>query len=264
MQRTNAKLQSFYDGVYTKGERSHYTQFRLQEGALTEEFAAVLSACPWEGKTVLDVGCGTGDMCALIAQAGAASVLGVDYAASAIKEAEEKHHAPNLAFLCKNYEDIDDSFDVIISLGTLEHMDDPLATLRRLKGMLTLGGSLILTCPNWLNARGYVLQILWHLFRAPITLADIHYLGPVDFEEWAKELDMDLQWNTVDCEWGSGAKMVKDLERRLPNVARDAGWDIPQERIDALLQWLATRVVPFKDTSKHAGAAGVYRLTLRP
>ncbi|MCA9371235.1 MAG: class I SAM-dependent methyltransferase [Candidatus Peregrinibacteria bacterium] len=259
----NAQLKQFYEGVYKKGEKDHYTQFRLQKGDLTEEFAAVLATCDWQDKTVLDVGCGTGDICALIADAGAASVLGVDFAEDGIVEAKQKYSAPNLEFVCDNIENISGTFDVIVSIGTLEHMDNPFATLKRLKSMVSSGGSMVMTCPNWLNPRGYMLQVLWHLFRAPITLADIHYLGPVDFMEWAEQLDMDLDWQTVDCEWASGAKMVKDLERRLPNVARDADWDIPQEHIDGLLQWLQTRVVPFKDDRKHAGVAGVYHLKRR-
>ncbi len=260
--RKNDQLQKFYDGVYKKGERQHYTQFRLQEGELTEEFKAVMSLENWEGKTVLDVGCGTGDMCALITNAGAAKVIGVDYAESAIEEAKQKYQADHLEFVCKKYEEIEGTFDVIISLGTLEHMDSPLATLKKLKSMLNPGGSLIMTCPNWLNARGYILQTLQFLFNAPITLADIHYLGPVDFIEWAKELEMDLDWQTVDYEWGSGMKMVKDLERRLPNVARDAGWNVKLEQIKAMLEWLEKKVVPFKQEEKHAGAAGVYHLKM--
>ena len=259
----NKHLQEFYNSVYKKGERGHYTQFRLQDGDWPEEFSAVLNLIPWEGLSVMDAGCGTGDMCGLIAKAGAKAVLGVDYAEEAIKEAQEKYQGDNLTFAHQKIEEVDDTFDVVISLGTLEHMDDPLATLKKFKSMLRDGGAIVLTCPNWLNPRGYILQALWHMMRAPITLADIHYLTPLDFEQWATELDMDLQWTTVDHEWGSGMKMVHDFERRLPNVVRDAKMNTTQRHIDGLTQWLEKRVVPFKDESKHAGAVGVYHLRLR-
>lgn len=260
---TNAQLQKFYDGVYTKGERQHYTQFRLNKDLMTEEFAAVLDKADWKDKKVMDVGCGTGDMCAFIIERGAASVLGVDYAESAIKEAEEKYQAPNLKFLCENVDNIDQKFDVIISVGTLEHMDDPFSTLKKLKGMLNPGGFIVTSSPNWTNPRGYVLQTLLRMFNAPITLADIHYLGPIDFEEWAKKLDMNLEWSTVEQEWGNGEKMIKDFERRLPNVTRDAGWNTTKEQIDDFIKWLQTRVVPLKTDVKHSGAVGVYKLMLR-
>jgi 2-polyprenyl-3-methyl-5-hydroxy-6-metoxy-1,4-benzoquinol methylase len=260
--KKNTDLKAFYDGIYRKGEKEHYTYFRLQQGGMPEEFAAVFALMSWEDKDIMDAGCGTGDMCAMIANAGAKSVLGVDFAESAIAEANKKYQAPNLEYKCINVDEIDKTFDVIISNGTLEHMDEPLETLQSWKKKLNPGGSLILTCPNWLNPRGYMLQTLWHLFRAPITLADLHYLTPITFEEWAKTLEMDLDWSTVDHEWGGGMKMVEDFKKRLPNVARDAKWDIPQEQIDNMLSWLETYSVPFLPNAKHEGAVGVYHLKL--
>ena len=260
--KKNTDLKAFYDGVYKKGEKEHYTYFRLQKGDMPDEFSAVFDLIDWTDKDVMDAGCGTGDMCAMIAEAGAKSVLGVDFAESAIEEAQKKYEAPNLKYACINVDEIDKTFDVIISNGTLEHMDDPLGTLASWKKKLNPGGSLILTCPNWLNPRGYMLQTLWHLFRAPITLADLHYLTPLNFEEWAKELEMDLEWSTVDHEWGGGMKMVEDFKKRLPNVARDAGWDIPQKQIDEFLSWIENYSVPFLGDSKQEGAVGVYHLKL--
>jgi 2-polyprenyl-3-methyl-5-hydroxy-6-metoxy-1,4-benzoquinol methylase len=259
----NAQLQEFYDGVYKKGELQHYTQFRLKQGDWPVEFTTVLNLIDWTGKAVLDVGCGTGDMCAMVKEAGAHSVLGIDFAASAIEEAHKKYQLPDLSFRAENVFNIDQSFDVIMSLGTLEHMDDPLAALKKYKQMLHPRGSLILTCPNWLNPRGYVLQTLLHLFNAPITKADIHYLSGVDFEAWAKELDMSLEWQTVDFEWGSGMKMIRDLVRRLPNVMRDAQLPVTQEQITGLLQWLEKGTIPFPHERKQEGAVGVYHLTSR-
>ena len=260
--KKNTDLKAFYDGVYKKGEKEHYTYFRLQQGDMPDEFSAVFALMSWEDKDVMDAGCGTGDMCALISDAGAKSVLGVDFAESAIEEAQKKYEAPNLKYACINVDEIEQTFDVIISNGTLEHMDDPLGTLKAWKEKLNPGGSLIMTSPNWLNPRGYILQTLWHLFRAPITLADLHYLTPLNFEEWAKELSMNLEWSTVDREWGGGMKMVEDFKRRLPNVARDAGWKIPQERIDELLSWLENYSVPFMGDAKQEGAVGVYHFKL--
>lgn len=261
--KQNADLRAFYESVYKSGEKNHYTPLRLQQGDIPEALAAVFQIGTWPGRKVLDVGCGTGDMCGLIAGAGASAVVGVDYAKAAIAEATTKYQAPNLSFVCGDVSEIDGPFDTIVSNGTLEHMNAPLETLHRLKAMLAPGGDLILTCPNWLNPRGYMLQALWHLFKAPITLADLHYLTPLDFDEWAAELAMDLTWFTVDHDWAGGMTMVSDFKRRLPNVARDAGWDLPPEKLDTFLSWLERRVVPFKGDARHEGATGVYHLRLR-
>lgn len=260
----NRDLQTYYDAVYKKGERAHYTQFLLQKGAVCEDFTATFAEVSWEEKHVLDVGCGTGDMCAMIAQAGATSVLGVDFAPQAIAEAKAKYTLSNLTFRCCDIWDLSGTFDTIVSNGTIEHMENPFALLQHLKTMLPPPrGSLIITCPNWLNPRGMILQTLQHLFRAPITLADRHYLTPLDFEEWAKELDMELTWSTVDHDWGGGRKMVDDFRKRLPNVSRDARWNIPLEQIEEFLAWLEHRVIPFKGNAKHEGAVGVYHFRCR-
>jgi len=256
--KQNKVLKEIYDSVYQKDEKDHYTKFRLQAGDLPEEYTAALNLLDWTNKDVIDAGCGTGDMCALVQKAGAASVTGIDYSSEAIAEANTKYQEDNLLFEVKKIEEIDSTYDVFMSFGTLEHMDDPLATLRQWKAMLRPEGSLILTCPNWTNPRGYILQTLWRLFDAPITLADIHYLTPLDFINWSSELDMELDWCTVDYEWGGGEKMVKDLERRLPNIAKDAGWNISKEKLDSFLQWLNSKSVPFKGDRKHEGAVGVY------
>jgi 2-polyprenyl-3-methyl-5-hydroxy-6-metoxy-1,4-benzoquinol methylase len=261
--RKNTDLKAYYNSVYKRGEREHYTYFRLQKGDLPEEFAAVYEMINWKGKTVMDAGCGTGDMCGLITEAGAQSVLGADYSEEAIAEAKEKYSAPNLTFRCGDVSDVKETFDIILSNGTLEHMDHPLEVLKQWKEKLNKGGSLILTCPNWLNPRGYMLQMLWHLFRAPITLADLHYLSPMDFEEWANVLGMELVWSTVDHEWGGGQKMVEDFKKRLPNVTRDAGWKVPQEQIDEFLSWLEKCVVPNVSNKKNGGAVGIYHLKLK-
>jgi 2-polyprenyl-3-methyl-5-hydroxy-6-metoxy-1,4-benzoquinol methylase len=261
--RTNTGLQQFYDGVYKKGEKSHYTQLRLDPSSLPEEYMTVRGLLDWSGKYVLDVGCGTGMMCAIIADAGAKSVLGIDYAESAIAEANASHRHPALRYECRDVQTVTGTFDVIMSFGTLEHMDDPFATLKTLKGMLKPGGSLILTCPNWANPRGYVLQTLFHLFRAPITLADIHYFTPMVFVDWAEKLGMDLDWQTVEFAWGNKEKMLKDFERRLPNVARDAGFSTTKEQIEGFLEWLKTKALPLQEQTKWNGAVGVYHLKLR-
>ena len=62
--------------------------------------------------------------------------------------------------------DLKGKFDVIVSIGTLEHTDDPFTTLKFLKRHLSKNGKIIITTPNWTNPRGYMLMTLLHLFDA--------------------------------------------------------------------------------------------------
>ena len=118
----NIKLKKIYDKTFKKKNR-------VRE---TDEFKEVLKIDQWTGKTILDVGCGTGKLAYMIAKKGG-KVKGIDYSTTAIETALSKYSHPNLS-----YEKVDVSkkisgkYDVIISIGTLEHMDQPYKMLKKL------------------------------------------------------------------------------------------------------------------------------------
>ena len=260
----NKDLATFYNSVYKKGEKKHYTSLLLSGDKVPPAKAEVIKEISWKDKTVLDAGCGTGELVYLIAKKGAKLVLGIDYSKEAIDVAQKTYREKNLSFACTDIKRLKGKkFDVITTLGTLEHVDDPLAVLKKLKNMLNPGGSLIVTCPNWVNPRGYMLQMLAQLFDAKITLADIHFFTPIEFEIWAKKLGMDLKWKTVEQEWGHGEKCISDFKRRLLNVVRDSKLPTDQKRIDRFIKWLDAHMVPLEKNTAYGGAVGLYHLTNR-
>ncbi len=254
----NKQLTKLYNSIYRKGERKHYTSLRLSGDKTPPAKMEVLKQISWKGKRVLDAGCGTGEMPHLIAKAGAKEVIGIDYSKDAIRVAESTYIRDNLKFSNTDIKNVKGRFDVIISLGTLEHLDHPFEILKKFKKMLKPGGHIIITCPNWTNPRGYVLMTLWHLFRARITLADLNYFTPLEFEYWADKLGMRLTWKTVDQEWGHGEKCIRDFERRLPNVARDSNLPTTPARIKEFTKWLEMHMVPIEQDVPYGGAVGVY------
>lgn len=197
--KRNLDLKKIYDKAFLKGEEKHFT--RKDEPQDDPEFIEVLKEARYKNKKILDVGCGTGRLLYLASKKGA-KCFGIDYSKEAIRIAKTKYKNSNLSF---QELDINKKFsgkyDVIISVGTLEHQDAPLSTLKLFKKHLNQNGKIIITCPNWTNPRGYILMTLYHLFKAPITLADLHYLTPKDFEKWAKILKMNLKWRTFDRSW---------------------------------------------------------------
>lgn len=256
----NKDLAAFYNRVYKKGERRHYTSLMFSDQRVPFAKDAVLKEISWKGKTVLDAGCGTGELAYLTAKRGARRVLGVDYSKEAIIAAKKSYALPNLAFECEDVGHIKGSFDVICVLGTLEHVDDPLGDLGRFKRMLNPGGSIIVTCPNWSNPRGYMLLMLKYLFDARITLADIHYFTPVEFESFAKKLGMSLTWRTVEQEWGHGEKCIKDFERRLPSIFGDMRTPLDKKHLSSFLGWLKEHMARYEKETRHGGAVGLYHL----
>ena len=99
---------------------------------------------------------------------------------------------------------------------------------------------------------------LWYLFNAPITLADLHYQTPVDFMKYSKNLKMKLTWRTIDKSWAHGEILIRDFQKRLPNVLRDADISCDPKNIKKLIKWLKDNVLPFENSLPHSGATGLY------
>lgn len=259
MYKTNKTLAQFYNRVYKKGETKHYTKLLLKaKSKLPLAEQEVLRLGSWKHKRVLDVGCGTGLMAATIAKRGARQVVGIDFSKEAIAVAQHSYQLPNLNYRTEDIKHHVGQYDVIVSLGTLEHMDKPEKTLALFKKHLRPGGKIIITSPNWTNPRGYILQTLRQLFNAPITLADLHYFTPIEFIVWAKKLKLALSWKTIDNSWSSGDKLIRDFKRRLPNIARDMHWKIKPKQFDQFIQWIQDHILPLNHRTKFSGATGVY------
>lgn len=253
--KQNKKLQKFYEQVYLKGEKKHFTTYR--EATPTSEVKEVLKQISWKSKRVLDVGCGTGFFSYNAAKRGG-KVLGIDYSAKAITIAKSQYSHPNLEFKNIDVSKIKEKFDVIVSNGTLEHMDEPLKTLKLFKRHLNPNGRIIITSPNWTNPRGYILLTLWYLFNAPITIADLHYFTPIDFQNFAKKLGMKLIWKTFDRTWSHGDVLIHDFEKRIPNVLRDARLPANDKQIKSFINWIKTNIVTLNNDLPHSGATGLY------
>mgnify|MGYP006415525013 CR=1 FL=1 len=256
----NKNLKQFYNRVYVKGEKKHFTIKR--ETASLSEIKEVLKQISWKGKKVLDVGCGTGLFAYNAAKRGA-FVLGIDFSTEAIDIANSQYTHKNLKFQSMDVNEIKEKFDVIVSNGTLEHMDDPLKSLKLFKKHLTKNGCIITTSPNWSNPRGYMLMPLLLLFNAPITLADLHYFTPVGFKNFSKQLGMSLSWKTFDKSWGHGDILVQDFKKRLPNVLRDSNLPNKKKNIDLLIKWIQNNINKLNHDLPHSGATGLYKLTIK-
>ena len=115
-----------------------------------------------EGKTVLDVACGTGVLIPDYLSRKVDSVLGVDISAEMVKIAREKHQQKNVQFLCADIEAVDlrQQFDCIVVYNAFPHFPDPQNLIHTLASMLKPGG---------------ILTVAHGMSRAAI---DRHHSGP--------------------------------------------------------------------------------------
>jgi ubiquinone/menaquinone biosynthesis C-methylase UbiE len=118
------------------------------------------------GKSILEIGCGRGGFTRYLMQhyLSIGKVYACDYAESAIRIGEEK--MPSTGKLTWQKEDImalsfnDETFDIVVSCETVEHVPDPKKAIFELFRVLKPGGYMILTCPNYFNPFG-----IWCIYR---------------------------------------------------------------------------------------------------
>jgi SAM-dependent methyltransferase len=103
------------------------------------------------GKRVVDMACGEGYGSNLIAERGAASVVGVDANPEAHEHARLRYVRPNLRYERDLVETFAEPSDAVVFLQTIEHVQDPGAILEHFKSMLGPGGLVFVSTPNLLT-----------------------------------------------------------------------------------------------------------------
>ena len=243
----NEGLAPFCDRMYRDGTLRFTTS--------TSESSALLHKTDWRGKTVLEIGCGEGDLAALIAAQGAERTTAVDFAQSGIDTANRRYNRPNLEYRCCDFKDVEGPFDVIVMEGTIEHMDDPFSALREMaEHRLNRPGQIITSSPSFLNPRGYIWMALQLLFDVPMSLSDRHFLCPFDFEDFADKLGARIDYLSVDQDWGHGERLIEDFDKRLRSALRDRGLD---GNVDRFMTWLG-RTIDRNAYTEFSGANIVY------
>jgi glycosyltransferase involved in cell wall biosynthesis/2-polyprenyl-3-methyl-5-hydroxy-6-metoxy-1,4-benzoquinol methylase len=98
----------------------------------------------------LDVGCFEGDLLEKLKERTSWKLFGLEANTNAVRVARSKGHQVWQATAEDGPVIIpeDTSFDVIFLGQTMEHLDDPLIALNRLRGLLSPGGMIVLSVPN--------------------------------------------------------------------------------------------------------------------
>lgn len=102
------------------------------------------------GKRVLEVGCGTGAGSKFLADHGAAKVVGIDAAASAVDRARRVYHRANLSFRHENLVDMDlddGGFDCVFVPDGMTVIKNP-PVLRELRRVLAADGYLVVSAAS--------------------------------------------------------------------------------------------------------------------
>lgn len=120
------------------------------------EWPAQLAACgKFVGKSILDIGCGTGEKARHFADHGSASVVAVDRSSGFAVDWESHAGCPNLRFVRGDFEQVAsdlalraERFDLVVSFQALMYARDLDGIVKALATLLAPGGALVLSVPH--------------------------------------------------------------------------------------------------------------------
>ena len=100
-------------------------------------------------RRILDVGCADGRLLQILREHGDPewSLVGVDFDAEAVARCRERGFEAH-ACRVEDFEGADGSFDAVVMLQLIEHVEDPVRIARRVHGLLRPGGCFIVETPN--------------------------------------------------------------------------------------------------------------------
>lgn len=132
-----ARFDAIYDDA--KGPFDRFMD-NVWRGVVRRRFELVMQRLePIAGKTILDVGCGSGRHCLAYAQRGASRVVGVDFAPAMIelarRHAERLGVADRCEFRVGSFPDVvpDGPFDASTAMGFFDYVADPVPILARMR-----------------------------------------------------------------------------------------------------------------------------------
>lgn len=100
----------------------------------------------FQGKRVLDLGCGFGWHCRYVVEHGAESAIGIDLSQKMLNEAGKRTESEKIRYIWLPLEEIDfpmDSFDVVISSLALHYVQSFEEIVRKIAGCLASGGDFV-------------------------------------------------------------------------------------------------------------------------
>lgn len=151
---------SYFAHLFAIEERHFW--FRSRNAVLTTILRQEL---PSEGGTVLEVGCGTGNVLRILAGAApSALVIGMDSFAEGLAFARSRTNSP-LVQGDMHAPPFATKFDLIGLFDVLEHLPDDLQALQDLHEMLDTNGALVITVPAFPSLWSYFDEASHHYRR---------------------------------------------------------------------------------------------------
>lgn len=166
---------------------------------------------------VLDLGCGDLRNLRYLKNLKFKNYIAVDWVQPPLKNLKN----PKITFLKKDLKNFNtlEKFDLIFLIGTIEHFKKPNIFLKKIRGFMKKGSSLVISHPNYYNIRGSILLTCKYLFEKKISLSDVKYFYPEEVSNILKKLNFQkITVKSIRNETNKNDINYLDLKNRLPKI----------------------------------------------
>ncbi|HET8587340.1 MAG TPA: class I SAM-dependent methyltransferase [Candidatus Limnocylindria bacterium] len=154
---------------------------KADSGYYANQRADIVAALPRPLGSVLDVGCGAGGVGRGLRAAGAERLTGIEMERAAAEQARGIYDEVFIGTVEEALPSLRGPFNTVLCLDVLEHMVDPAAVLRALRGVAAPGGWLQASVPN---------------ARHVSLMRDLIFRGTFGYAEWGHRDSTHLRWFT--------------------------------------------------------------------
>ncbi len=166
-----------FDAIYKETGKSRFARFvdNRWRGVVQQRLdLALKELTPMQGRTILDVGCGSGRYCHAFAERGAARVLGIDFAPAMIeiaaRLADEQGVADRCEFRVGSFpQDVgDERFEASTAMGYFDYVEDAGAHVRAMREHTTQ--VMLMSFPKAIEWRVPLRRVRFAIHRCPLFL----------------------------------------------------------------------------------------------
>lgn len=222
------ELKELYDEVYEEGKETFHTfSLDLVYSSVYKTIRSFLNH-----RKILDLGCGDGDFLKrFVSLEEPSEAHGYDFSKTGIERAKignelTSRGIPNI-YRNISFEDLkfeldeklsteEKYFDIITSIGVIEHLEDPELLFYIVDKLLKDDGVFVLEHPNFLNVRGVIWKTLEIFIGAEMSKTDKHTILPDKIFEYMEKYNLECERIiTFDHDRGLYDRMVEDLSKRI-------------------------------------------------
>jgi 2-polyprenyl-3-methyl-5-hydroxy-6-metoxy-1,4-benzoquinol methylase len=220
-----------YDPDFTKRvqetSRDRYEKESFQVRDYEDTRADLRKAYPQRGK-LLEIGCSMGFLLAKFREDGW-QVEGIEPNRGYCEFIREHHGIAASSTILEDADRQDNNFDVVVMLHVIEHVPDPLGTLREIYRVLKPGGTLVLETPRY---DSLMFRLLRHRERSVSCDGHIYFFTTATLREMAQKAGFTFEFvnyvgrslNAARLLWNIGvmskSRRAQAAIAKLSNIAR--------------------------------------------